>query len=139
MKLLIIGYGRMGKLVESLSSSYGFEVAGVLDIDNNQDGRGLASPPAADVAVDFSIAAATRQNLPLLARHRINAVIGTTGLGEDEEALRRVVSEAGIGVVVASNFSLGVNLFQNIVERAARQFAAHADYGAFIHEAHHAA
>lgn len=139
MKLLIIGYGRMGRLVESLGPGYGFEIAGILDIDNNQDGRGLAAPPAADVAVDFSIASATRQNLPLLAGHGINAVVGTTGLQEDEESLRRIVAEAGVGVVVASNFSLGVNLFQNIVERAARQFASHADYGAWIHEAHHAA
>jgi 4-hydroxy-tetrahydrodipicolinate reductase len=129
----------MGRLVESLGPDYGFEIAGVLDIDNNQDGRGLAAPPAADVAVDFSIASATRQNLPLLARHGINAVVGTTGLEEHEDSLRRTVSEAGTGVVVASNFSLGVNLFQSIVECAARQFAPHAEYGAWIHEAHHAA
>jgi 4-hydroxy-tetrahydrodipicolinate reductase len=129
----------MGKLVESFSADYGFEVAGVLDVHNNLDGVGLAVPPPADVAVDFSNAAATRRNLPLLARHRINAVIGTTGLEADEAALRRAVEAAGIGVVVASNYSLGANLFLGIVERAARRFAPHADYGAWIHEAHHAA
>jgi len=129
----------MGKLVESFSADYGFEVAGVLDVHNNLDGVGLAAPPPADVAVDFSIAAATRRNLPLLARHHINAVIGTTGLEADEAALRRSVEAAGIGVVVASNYSLGANLFLSIVERAAHRFAPHADYGAWIHEAHHAA
>ena len=139
MRLLIVGYGRMGRLVESLSASYGFEVAGVLDIDNNRDGRALASPPAADVAIEFSTAAATVENLPLLARHGINAVIGTTGWQAHEARLRRLVIEAPIGVVAASNFSLGANLFQNLVEHAARRFARQADYGAWIHEAHHAA
>ena len=129
----------MGKLVESFSADYGFEVAGVLDVHNNLDGVGLDAPPPVDVAVDFSIAAATRRNLPLLARHHINAVIGTTGLEADEAALRRSVEAAGIGVVVASNYSLGANLFLSIVERAAHRFAPHADYGAWIHEAHHAA
>lgn len=139
MRLLIIGHGRMGHVVESLSDAYGFETVGVLDIDNNLDGRALTAPPAADVAIEFSIASATVQNLPLLAKHHINMVIGTTGWQEHEPELRRVVADAGVGVVVSSNFSLGANLFQSIVEQAARQFAAHPDYGAWVYEAHHAA
>ena len=139
MKLLIVGYGRMGKLVETLSPQYGFEVVGVLDIDNNADGRGLLAAPAADVAVDFTDAAAVLQNLPLLVRRRINVVVGTTGLQDHEPGLRRLVDDAGVGAVVASNFSLGANLFQAIVEQAAARFARCSDYGAWVHEAHHAA
>jgi 4-hydroxy-tetrahydrodipicolinate reductase len=139
MRLLIVGYGRMGRLIESLSPAYGFEVAGILDIDNNTEGRGLAAPPAADVAIEFSTAAATVQNVPLLARHGINIVVGTTGWHDHEPELRRIVAATDIGVVAASNFSLGANLFQSIVEYAAREFGRHADYGAWIHEAHHAA
>lgn len=139
MKLLIVGYGRMGKLVETLSPQYGFEVVGVLDIDNNADGRGLLAAPAADVAVDFTDAAAVLQNLPLLVRRRINVVVGTTGLQDHEAGLRRLVDDAGVGAVVASNFSLGANLFQAIVEQAAARFARCSDYGAWVHEAHHAA
>ena len=129
----------MGKLVETLSPQYGFEVVGVLDIDNNADGRGLLAAPAADVAVDFTDAAAVLQNLPLLVRRRINVVVGTTGLQDHEPELRRLVDEAGVGAVVASNFSLGANLFQAIVEQAAARFARCSDYGAWVHEAHHAA
>jgi 4-hydroxy-tetrahydrodipicolinate reductase len=129
----------MGRLIESLSPAYGFEVAGILDIDNNTEGRGLAAPPAADVAIEFSTAAATVQNVPLLARHGINIVVGTTGWHDHEPELRRIVAATDIGVVAASNFSLGANLFQSIVEYAAREFGRHADYGAWIHEAHHAA
>lgn len=129
----------MGRVVESLSEAYGFDTVGVLDIDNNIDGRALTAPPPADVAIEFSTASATVQNLPLLAQHHINAVVGTTGWQEHEAQLRRVVAEAGIGVVVSSNFSLGANLFQSIVEQAARQFATRPDYGAWVYEAHHAA
>lgn len=129
----------MGKLVETLSPQYGFEVVGVLDIDNNADGRGLLAAPAADVAVDFTDAAAVLQNLPLLVRRRINIVVGTTGLQDHEPGLRRLVDDAGVGAVVASNFSLGANLFQAIVEQAAARFARCSDYGAWVHEAHHAA
>ena len=53
--------------------------------------------------------------------------------------MRRIAQDAGIGVVAAANFSLGVNLFQMIVEQAARLFAPHDGFGAWIHEAHHAA
>ncbi|RPH64628.1 MAG: 4-hydroxy-tetrahydrodipicolinate reductase [Acidobacteria bacterium] len=139
MRLLIIGYGRMGRLIESLSPAYGFDIAGIFDIDNNADGRALASPPAADVAIEFSTASATVQNLPLLARHGINIVVGTTGWHEHEPELRRIIAETPVGVVAASNFSLGANLFQSIVEYTAKQFGRQADYGAWIHEAHHAA
>ena len=52
--------------------------------------------------------------------------------------MREVASRAGIGVLAASNFSLGMNLFQLLAEDAARRFAAHADFGAWIHESHHA-
>ena len=139
MRLLIVGYGRMGKLVESLAPARGFEVVGVFDIDNNTDGRGLATPPPADVAIEFAMPSATVQNLPLYARHGINAVVGTTGWLEHEPRLRRILAESPIGVVVSSNYSLGANLFQSMVEHAARQFALQADYGAWVYEAHHAA
>ena len=129
----------MGKVVESLASAQGFEVVGVLDIDNNPDGSGLAAPPPADVAIEFATPSATIQNLPLYAQHGINVVVGTTGWQEHEARLRRIAADASVGVVVSSNFSLGANLFQSVVEHAARQFARQADYGAWVYEAHHAA
>ena len=139
MRLLIVGHGRMGKLIESLASAQGFEIVGVFDIDNNPDGKGLADSPPADVAIEFATPSATIQNLPLYAQHGINAVVGTTGWQEQESQLRRIVAEAPVGVVVSSNFSLGANLFQSIIEHAARQFAQQADYGAWMYEAHHVA
>src|SRR3954470_8302600 len=135
MTVLIIGYGRMGKLVESLSAEYGFDVAGTVDVAE------AATPqkwPQADVAIDFSIADAVLANVRRLAERRVNIVIGTSGWSAHEAEVRRVVEDAGIGVVAAPNFALGVNLFVALAERAAELFGPRAAFGAWIHEAHHA-
>src|SRR5262249_36769990 len=78
-------------------------------------------------------------NLPKLAARRTNVVIGTTGWNDHEQTMRRLAEDAGIGVVAAPNFSLGVALFQVLAEQAAKMFAPHPDFGAWIHEVHHAA
>ena len=134
MKLLLVGYGRMGRLVEELARQEGIDVAGRVDIDNISD-----EWPVADVAIDFSTADAVPQNLSRLAGLKVNVVIGTTGWSAREAELRRVVDSSGIGVVASANFSIGVNVFQMIATEAARLMAARAEYGAWIHEAHHAA
>src|SRR5215203_183912 len=139
MRLLLVGYGRMGRLVESLAPGYGFEVVARLDDTNNIVGAGIPSAPEADVAVEFSVPSAVADNLPKLAARRMNVVIGTTGWHEHEPAMRRIAADAGIGVVAASNFSLGVALFQILAEQAAKMFAPYPQYGAWIHEIHHSA
>ena len=141
MRLLLIGYGRMGKLVDELSGAYDFEVAGRLDIDNNRGGAGISPDQVrgVDVAIDFSTADAVYDNLPRLAAHGVNLVVGTTGWQSQEGAMRRIAADAGIGVVAAANFSLGVNLFLALTERAAELFGPRPEFGAWIHELHHAA
>lgn len=129
----------MGELVERLCPGYGFEVVGYLDDVNNVDGAGIEAQPPADVAIDFSTAAAVVENLPRLAARGIDLVIGTTGWQDQEQRMRKVVADHRIGVVVGSNFSLGVALFEKLVEQAAALFAPHGQYGAWIHEIHHAA
>jgi 4-hydroxy-tetrahydrodipicolinate reductase len=139
MRLLLVGYGKMGRIVEKLSPEYGFEVVGRLDDTNNIGGVGIPSAPDADVAVDFSVPSAVAENLPKLAARRMNVVIGTTGWHEHEASMRQIAKDAGIGVVAASNFSLGVALFQNLAEYAAKMFAPYPEFGAWIHEIHHSA
>ncbi len=126
----------MGKLVASLCPEYGFDVAGTVDITE------AAAPdkwPQADVAIDFSIADAVAENARRLAERRMNIVIGTTGWSGCEPEIRKIADQAGIGVVAAPNFALGVNLFVALAERAAQLFGSQAAFGAWIHEAHHAA
>ena len=95
--------------------------------------------PAADVAIDFSIAAAVAGNVARLAARGTHLVIGTTGWQEQEAALRRELAALPIGVVAAPNFALGVNLFVALAARAAELMAARPEFGAWIHELHHRA
>lgn len=141
MRLLLIGYGRMGKLVDQFSESYGCEVMGRLDIDTNAGGAGITPERVqdVDVAIDFSTADAVIDNLPRLADLGVNLVVGTTGWQANEDAMRQIAAAASIGVVAAANFSLGVNLFLALTERAAELFEPRPEFGAWIHEIHHAA
>jgi 4-hydroxy-tetrahydrodipicolinate reductase len=122
----------MGRLVEQLAPEHGCEIAGRIDV-----GSGDWSAPA-DVAVDFSTAEALRDNFRRYADRGLAVVIGTTGWSAHEAELRRHAEAAHLGVVASANFSIGVNLFQLMVAEAARLMQAHEQYGAWIHEAHHA-
>jgi 4-hydroxy-tetrahydrodipicolinate reductase len=133
MRLLLVGYGKMGRMVEELARAQGDEVAGVVDVDR-QD---WAAP--ADVAIDFSTADALRHNFEHYVARRLPVIIGTTGWSDQATEMRAKAEAAGLGVVAAANFSLGVNLFQLMVEQAARLMQPYGQFGAWIHEAHHAA
>lgn len=124
----------MGRLVESLSGEYGFELVGRVDRAS------AATPdrwPDADVAIDFSTADAVPANLPRLAERGISVVLGTTGWQAQERALRDTMAAFDVGVVAAPNFALGVNVFLALAERAG-ELTAHGAFGAWIHELHHA-
>ncbi len=136
-RLLLVGHGRMGRLVESLAPDYGFDVAGIVTED---DPHGFTRDyGSVDVAIDFTLPDAVPVNLPKLAALGINVVVGTTGWQGHEDAMRAEVARAGTAVLASANFSLGMNLFQLLTEEAARRFGPHADFGAWIHELHHAA
>lgn len=136
MRVLLLGHGRMGKLVESLAPEYDATIAGVIDEHSESDA--IATCSGADVAIDFTLADAVPLNLPQLAGRKINVVIGTTGWQAQEASMRAIAEKAGIGVLAAANFSLGMNIFQLAVEEASRNFATHPEFGAWIHESHHA-
>jgi len=133
MRLLIVGYGRMGQLVEQLAVERGDEVIGRIDVGSDE------WPSHADVAIDFSTAEALSSNFPKYLEHRLPVVIGTTGWQARVDAYRKDAARARIGVVAAANFSIGVNLFEMMVTEAARLMAGQPQFGAWIHEAHHSA
>ena len=132
MRILLVGYGKMGRLVEELAAAQGMDIATRIDV-----GSGDWSAPA-DVAIDFSTAAALKENFPRYVEKKLPAVIGTTGWAELLPDFRRQADKAGLGVVASANFSIGINLFEMIVADAARIVRQHPQYGAWIHEAHHA-
>ena len=139
MRILLIGHGRMGKLVEALAPEYLASVAGVVTSKDADAALGTQDFGPVDVAIDFTLADAVPRTLPLLARRGVNVVIGTTGWSAHEPELRALVARSPIGVLAAPNFSVGMNLFQMTVEHAARRFAGQQSFGAWIHELHHAA
>jgi 4-hydroxy-tetrahydrodipicolinate reductase len=140
MKLLLVGYGKMGRLVGELAGQYECEVAGIVDPLSPSHSVNLNDDRwrEVDVAIDFSFPDAVPANLPALARLGLNVVIGTTGWSRHEAELREVVDRSGIGVVAAPNFSAGVVMFEAIVAHAAGLAAKQADFGAWLHETHHA-
>jgi 4-hydroxy-tetrahydrodipicolinate reductase len=139
VRLLLIGHGRMGRLVEQHAAAHGCEVAGVVRSASAAADLEARDFGAVDAVVDFSLAAAVKPNLERIAHRRWNAVIGTTGWQADEAACRSIADRAGIGVLAAANFSIGMTVFRMIVEEAARRFAGVGDVGAFVHELHHSA
>jgi 4-hydroxy-tetrahydrodipicolinate reductase len=139
MRVLLLGHGRMGQLVERLAPEYDTHIAGVVTARDADRALVEGDFGPVDVAIDFTLADAVPRNLPLLARRGVNVVIGTTGWSTHEREMREVVAKADIGVLAAANFSLGMNIFQLVVEEAARRFAGHPAFGAWIHELHHAA
>jgi 4-hydroxy-tetrahydrodipicolinate reductase len=139
IRILIVGHGRMGRLVEAHAAAHGCEIAGIVTSGSGPRAIADAAFGGVDVAIDFSSAAAVRGSLEQLAARRISAVIGTTGWQRDEAACRKIAADAGIGVIAAANFSIGMTIFRLVVADAARRFAAQADVGAWIHELHHAA
>jgi len=135
-RLLLVGRGRMGRIVEALCPEYGFEVAGCID---RVRAAKEAEWPEAEAAIDFSTADAVPTNLPRLAARGLDVVVGTTGWQAHEQALRADPAVSQIGVVAAPNFALGVNIFLALAERAGASMAGQQSFGAWIHEAHHAA
>jgi 4-hydroxy-tetrahydrodipicolinate reductase len=139
-RLAIVGYGKMGKLIEQLAPEYGFAVKLKLDEFNNAGYEGLTAENfrGIDAAIDFSIPSAVAANVEGISALGVNIVVGTTGWLEDLDRVRRLVEKNGIGLVWSPNYSIGVNAFFRLVAEAARLLAGQPEYGAWAHEIHHA-
>ena len=129
--LAIVGYGKMGRLIDQLAPEYGFTVTSRIDIDRHESLVGV------DVAVEFSTPSAVVGNVEKLASLRIPAVIGTTGWGDHLAEVKSIVEKNGAALVWSPNFSIGVNIFSRLVSEAARLFKNEKEYGAWAWEIHH--
>lgn len=138
MRIALFGHGAMGRLVEERARGEGHEVALVLTSrDAGREEELTERLRGLDAAIDFSVAGAVRANAALCVRARVPLVIGTTGWREDEEIVKRLFEEGDGALVYGANFSIGVNLFYRVVERAAELFSRFDAYAPFIEEAHH--
>lgn len=138
-RLALVGYGKMGRMVEQFAPEFGFEVALTLDEFNNADGCGITAGAFAnvDVAIDFSIPSVVAGNAVSIAPLGVNIVIGTTGWLDRLPEVQAAVERENIGLVHGANFSVGVQVFYRIVETAARVLAKEQDYDAWAYEIHH--
>ncbi len=138
--LAIVGNGKMGKLVGELAPTLDFEVRARFDTANNADAAGLTREALKriDVAIEFSTPESAPENLLRLASLSIPTVTGTTGWYDRLPAVREAVLQGNTSLVWGPNFSIGMNLFMQVVAQAAALFAKHPDYDAWGWEIHHA-
>ncbi|MDM7998176.1 MAG: dihydrodipicolinate reductase C-terminal domain-containing protein [Acidobacteriota bacterium] len=141
MRIALLGYGKMGKLIESIALREGWEVGPRLDINENAEGSGItaASMDGVDVAIEFSQPESVVTNIEALARVGVNVVVGTTGWSDQRAKVESIVRDAGIGLIHGANFSLGMNLFFEIVGYASRLVGMLPQYDAYLSEEHHRA
>ena len=138
-RLALVGYGKMGRMLESLAPEFGFDVGLRLDEFNNAGGAGITPRnfENIDVAIDFSIPPVVAENADRIAALGVNVVIGTTGWLDELPRVRAAVERDNIGLVYGANFSVGVQVFYRIVEAAAAVLASEDDYDAWAYEMHH--
>lgn len=131
MKIALIGYGKMGKLVHKVAEEKGHSIVAVIDSKTS------GSIAEADVCIDFSVPNAVVKNVELAASLGKNIVVGTTGWHEEMEAIRNIVNRSSIGLLHAPNFSLGIALFLKMIEQTAGLMAPFNQYGVAGIEMHH--
>ncbi len=132
MKIALLGYGKMGKIIEQTAIGRGHEIVLRKDADSGNDGL-----ETADVAIEFSIPEAAPENLKTCFAYGVPAVCGTTGWLDAYDAIVGDCREKDAGFLYASNFSLGVNLFFEMNRQLARLMSKFNEYEPSIEEIHH--
>ncbi len=139
MRIAIIGFGKMGQAVEVAAVSAGHEV--VAKIDPSAEGAtnseiSAESLNGAEVAIDFTHPDVVIENIRKLAEAKVQIVVGTTGWYDSLSEVEKIVEAAGVGLIYAGNFSVGVQTFYAIVENATKMLADK-NFDVAIHETHH--
>lgn len=140
LSICLVGYGKMGKMIEQLCPEKGMKVAGIIDplapgAAPQIDEKNLAG---AQVAIDFSHPDAVIANIERYIELKQSCVIGTTGWNSELPRLRALAEAAGIGMVYGANFSLGLNLFSRILGEAVKIINHFDEYDILGWEKHHA-
>ena len=137
MKIAIIGYGKMGKMIEQIARARGHEIVSIIDKDNQQefDSEAFAS---ADVAIEFTSPTAAYGNYLKAFDKGVKVVSGSTGWMKDHgDDVRRLCSEGGHTLFWASNFSVGVAIFSAVNRYLAKIMNGFPQYSVSMEETHH--
>jgi 4-hydroxy-tetrahydrodipicolinate reductase len=136
MRIALIGYGKMGRMIEEMAKERGHEIALAIGIENLQDftPENLAK---ADVAIEFTAPDSAFENVMKCLDNRLPVVSGSTGWNEQLANAKKHCLEVGGSFIHASNFSIGVNLFFELNKKLAQLMAMHPEYEVSIKEIHH--
>ena len=139
MKLALVGYGKMGRMIDSLAASYGFEVVLKLDEFNNANFSGITAEnfKGIDAAIEFSVPEAAVENIERISALGVNLVVGTTGWLKEMDRVKAAVAKNGTGLVWSPNYSIGVNVFFHAVAETAKMLSKEPGYEAWAWEIHH--
>lgn len=136
INIAIIGYGRMGRRIAELSPSRGLHVSVI--IDNEAEWQQFHEQLAGcDVALEFSIPATAMKNVTRLLEMGIPVVSGTTAWDDEVAQAALVAGRKGVGLMVASNFSIGMNIFFALNRYLAEMMNRYPEYSASVEETHH--
>ena len=137
MKIALIGYGKMGKMIEQIAIARGHEIVSIIDIDNQQDFDSEAFA-SADVAIEFTSPTAAYGNYLKAFDKNVKVVSGSTGwMKEHGEEVKRLCEEEGKTLFWASNFSVGVAIFSAVNRYLAKIMNKFPQYEVLMEETHH--
>lgn len=136
MKIVLLGYGKMGQLIEKFAQKRGHEIVLVVDA-NNRTNIGVEDLEGADVAIDFSTPEAALSNISLCFESNLPIVVGTTGWYEHMQEVKETCLEAEQSLLYGSNFSIGVNIFFHINRLLAKAVDPYKQYDVQVEEIHH--
>ena len=136
MKIVLLGYGKMGQLIEKFALKRGHEVSLIIDADNRESIT-IEDLQEADIAIDFSTPAAALENISLCFEADLPIVVGTTGWYEHLQEVKETCIEADQSLLYGSNFSIGVNVFFHINRLLAKAMEPYKQYDAQVEEIHH--
>ena len=136
MKVAIIGYGKMGKLIKEICEQRGHEIVAIIDYDNQDELSNLANSTP-DVAIEFTGPEVAYSNIRQSLEQGIRTVSGSTGWLENKAEIEELCKSTDGTFFYASNFSLGVNLFFKLNKELARLMSQYENYSASMTEIHH--
>ena len=137
MKIALIGYGKMGKMIEQIAISRGHEIVSIIDVDNQQDFDSDAFA-SADVAIEFTTPTAAYDNFLKAFKKNVKVVSGSTGWMKDHgDEVKIMCAEEGQTLFWASNFSIGVAIFSAVNRYLAKIMNGFPQYDVHMEETHH--
>lgn len=136
MRIGLLGYGKMGKAIEEIALQRGHEVVLKVGIENLED-RTIENVKKADVIIEFSSPESAFENLKLCLDAGVPVVCGSTGWLDKYEQIKKYCEEKKGGLLYASNFSVGVNIFFALNRKLAQLMKGHDSYEVEMKEIHH--